>query len=100
MTIDHAAALRVDRLSDATTDVEKIDAQTQSVIADAREAFARLHKTLHPEAAAIGSMRDLVQAFSAEKHPLHDYGRLNMSRGIESAFAIGLANGEVSEANL
>ena len=66
MTIDRAAALRVDRLSDATTDVEKIGAQTQSVIVDAREAFARLHVTLHPDVEAIGSIRELVQAFSAE----------------------------------
>ena len=100
MSIDRAAALRVDRLSDATTDVEKIGAQTQGIIADARDAFTRLHETLHPDAAAIGNIQELVQAFSAEKHPLHDFGRLNMSRGIESAFAIGLAHGEVSEAKL
>ena len=100
MTIDRATALRVDRLSDATTDVEKIGAQTQGVIADAREAFARLHETLHPNVEAIGSSRDLVQAFSAEKHPLHDFGRAKMSSGVESAFTIGLAHGEVSEANL
>ena len=90
----------MDRLSDATTDVEKIGAQTQGVIADAREAFARLHETLHLDAEAIGSIRELVQAFSAEKHPLHDFGRKNMSMGVESAFTIGLAHGEVSEANL
>ena len=90
----------MDRLSDATTNVEKIGTQTQGVIADAREAFAQLHETLHPDAEAIGSIRELVQAFSAEKHPLHDFGRMNMSRGVESAFTIGLAHGEVSKANL
>ena len=100
MTIDRTATLRVDHLSDATTDVEKIGTRMQGVIADAREAFARLHEALHPDAEAIGSIRELVQAFSAEKHPLHDFGRARMSSGVESAFTIGLAHGEVSEANL
>ena len=100
MTIDHTTALRVDRLSDATTDVEKIGVQMQSVIADAREAFAWLHATLHPDVDATGSIRELVQAFSAEKHPLHDFGRAKMSSGVWSAFTTGLAHGEVSEAYL
>ena len=100
MSIDRATALHVDRLSDTTTDVERIGAQTQSVIADAREAFALLHETLYPDAEPIGSIRELVHAFSAGKHPLHDFGRAKMSSGIESAFTMGLAHGEVSEANL
>ena len=100
VTVDRAAALRVDPLSDAITDVERIVAQTQSVITDAREAFALLQKTLHPDADPIGSIRELVQAFSAGKHPLYDFGREKMSSSIKSAFTIGLAHGEVSEANL
>ena len=100
MDLDRAATLRVDRLSDATTDVEKISVQVQSALADARDAFAWIYETLNPEATAIGNIQELIQAFSAEKHPLHDFGRLNMTRGIESAFTMGLAHGEVSETAL
>ena len=59
-----------------------------------------LHETLHPDAEPIGSIRELVQAFSVGKHPLYDFGGEKMSSGIESAFTMGLAHGEVSEANL
>ena len=37
--VDRTAAHRVDPLSDATTDVERVIAQTQGVLMDAREAF-------------------------------------------------------------
>ena len=100
MGLDRAATLHVDLLSDATTDLEKIGAQAQSALADSRDAFAWLYETLNPEVVAIGNIQELIQAFIAEKHPLHDFGRLNMTSGIESAFTMGLAHGEVSETAL
>ena len=67
---------------------------------DAREHFGLLHETLHPDAEPIGSIRELVQAFSAGKHPLFDFGREKVADGIETAFTMGLAHEEMSEANL
>ena len=100
VTVDRTAAHRVDPLSDATTDVERVVAQTQSVLTDAREAFALLHETLFPDADHTGGIRELVQAFNAMEHPLYDFGRQKFADGIETAFTVGLAHEEVFEASL
>ena len=60
VAVDRTAAHRVDPLSDATSDVERAAAQTQSVLTDAREAFALLHETLFPDAEHTRGIREMV----------------------------------------
>ena len=100
VAVDRTAAHRVDPLSDATTDVERVVAQTQGVLTDAREAFALLHETLFLDADHTGGIREMVQAFNAVEHPLYDFRRQKFADGIETAFTMGLAHEEMSEANL
>ena len=100
VAIDRTAAHRVDPLSDATTDVERVVAQTQGVLTDAREAFGLLHETLFPDADHNGGIREMVQAFNATEHPLYNFGRKKVADGIETAFTMGLAHEEVSKASL
>ena len=100
VAIDRTDAHRVDPLSDATIDVERVVSQAQGVLTDAREAFALLHETLFPDADHTGGIRELVQAFNAVEHPLYDFGRQKFADGIETAFTMGLAHEEMSEANL
>ena len=42
----------------------------------------------------------MVQAFNATEHPLYNFGRKKVADGIETAFTMGLAHEEVSEASL
>ena len=100
VAIDRTAAHRVGPLSDAATDVEKVAAQTQGVLTGAREALALLHETIFPNADHTGGIREMIQAFNAEEHPLYSFGRAKVADGIETAFAMGLAHEEISEANL
>ena len=100
MAIDRTATHRVGPLPDAITDVEKVAAQAQGVLTDGREAFALLHETIFPDADHTGGIREMLQAFNATEDPLYNFGRNKVADGIETAFAMGLAHGEISEANL
>ena len=100
VAIDRTVAHRVDPLSDATTDVERVVSQAQGVLTNAREAFALLHETIFPDADRTGGIREMLQAFNAMEHPLYNFGRAKVADGIETAFTMGLAHEEISEANL
>ena len=54
---DRAATLRVDRLSDAVTEVEGLGEQAQGMLMGAQVALGRLHEKLYPDADAIGSVK-------------------------------------------
>ena len=87
------ASVRVDRLSDTISLLEKYGYQAQEMLTKSGAALEKIHQNLLPQVTTPARFEDLIEAFNAGSNPLASYRRAQTCAGAEAAFMLTIANG-------